>query len=59
MVLDIGGYSGLMPVLAALSHPDTSVSLFEPMDRTVERAIINVKANGVLDRVQVVQQGRV
>jgi FkbM family methyltransferase len=50
-VLDIGGYTGLMATLAALAHPETRVHLFEPVDRTIERAKINVRANGVLDRV--------
>lgn len=52
LVYDIGGYTGLMSVLAALANRETTVHLFEPMDRTVERAKINVKANGVDRRVK-------
>ena len=51
-VFDIGGYSGLMSILAAHANRETSVDLFEPMERTIERAKINLKANGVYDRVK-------
>ncbi len=49
-VLDVGGYTGLMSILAALSHPRTTVHLLEPMERTIERAKINMKANCVADQ---------
>jgi len=51
-VLDIGGYTGLMSVLAAKANPNLRVHLFEPMARTVERAKINVYANYVRSQVK-------
>ncbi len=50
-VLDIGGYSGMMSLVAALSNPANVVHLFEPMDRTVERANVNVKLNGLARQI--------
>lgn len=50
-ILDIGAYSGLMSILAAEAHPDNAVHLFEPLDRILERANINVKLNGLKTRV--------
>jgi FkbM family methyltransferase len=47
VVLDIGGYTGHMSVLAALANRGAIAHLFEPMSRTIERAKINVRANGV------------
>lgn len=52
LIYDIGAYTGLMSILAALAHPRNKVHLFEPMDRTVERAKINIKANGINNRVE-------
>ncbi len=51
VVLDIGAYTGLMSILAARLHPKTTVELFEPMDRTIERAKINLKANHIYQQV--------
>ena len=51
-ILDIGGYTGVMSILGALSNPSAEVHLFEPMDRTVERAKINVRANGLERRIR-------
>lgn len=51
-IYDIGGYSGVMSVLAARASERSVVHLFEPIDRTVERAKINMRANGVSDRVR-------
>lgn len=51
IVLDIGGHSGLMSILAARAHPQNKVHLFEPMSRTIERASLNLKLNGVARRV--------
>lgn len=51
VIYDIGAYSGLMSVLAALVNESAEVHLFEPMDRTIERAKINVHANRVARRV--------
>lgn len=51
-ILDIGAYTGLMSILAALANPDCEVHAIEPLDRTVERLRINLKANGVLERVK-------
>ncbi len=50
VVLDIGGYSGLMTVLAGLAHPKNRIHLFEPIDRTIERAMINIRLNGLQSR---------
>lgn len=47
VVLDIGAYSGLMSLLAARAHPDNEVHLFEPLERVIERANVNVKINGL------------
>lgn len=51
-VLDIGGYSGLMSILAARANKNNKVYLFEPLERQIERASINVKLNGVAARVE-------
>lgn len=51
-VYDIGGYSGLMSILAAMAHESNRVHLFEPMDRTIERAKINIRANRVGPQVR-------
>lgn len=51
LVLDIGGYSGLMSILAARAHPKNQVHLFEPLERVIERANINIKLNGISPRV--------
>lgn len=51
LVYDIGAYTGLMSILAAKASPTAEVHLFEPVDRTVERAKINVRANQVGGRV--------
>lgn len=50
-VWDIGAYSGLMSILAALSNPKNTVHLFEPLDRVIERANINVKLNALQARI--------
>ncbi len=50
-ILDIGGYSGLMSVLAGLVHPENRVHLFEPIERTIERASINIRLNGLQPRI--------
>ena len=51
VVYDIGAYTGLMSVLAAVCNPTSRVEAFEPLERTVERAHINMVANSVSDRV--------
>ncbi|MCG5513992.1 FkbM family methyltransferase [Ectothiorhodospira shaposhnikovii] len=51
-ILDIGSYTGLMSVLAGLSNPKAEIHLFEPMDRTIERAKINIKANNLERQVK-------
>jgi FkbM family methyltransferase len=50
-IWDIGAYSGLMSILAAMSHVRNSVHLFEPLDRVIERANINVKLNALQSRI--------
>jgi len=50
--LDVGSYSGLMSIIAARSNPKNQVHLVEPMERTIERASINMKLNGISGRVQ-------
>lgn len=52
VVLDIGAYSGLMSILAARANTENEVHLFEPMERTVERANVNVKLNGLGPRIK-------
>jgi FkbM family methyltransferase len=52
LVYDIGGYTGVMSILAAKANRENRVHLFEPMARTIERAKINVRANGLAQRVQ-------
>ncbi len=52
-ILDVGAYSGCMAILAGLANPKNTVHLFEPVERTVERAKINVLANGLQDRVKI------
>lgn len=52
LVFDIGAYTGLMSILAAKANPDAAVHLFEPMDRTVERAKVNIYANSLRGRVK-------
>lgn len=50
-VLDIGGYSGLMSILAAQANPDNVIHLFEPLDSVMERANINIVLNGFNRRI--------
>lgn len=50
-ILDIGAYTGLMSVLAARANPEARIHALEPVERTVERLKINLRANGVADRV--------
>lgn len=50
-ILDIGAYSGLMSLLAAKANPKNTVHLFEPLERVIERANINVKLNGLGQRI--------
>lgn len=52
VVYDIGAYTGLMSVLAALANSGSRVHLFEPMERTIERAKINIKSNLVEGQVK-------
>lgn len=52
VIYDIGAYTGLMSILAALSNVGSIVHLFEPMERTIERAKINVKSNRLDGRVK-------
>lgn len=51
-ILDIGAYTGLMSILAARAHPENAVHLFEPLERIIERANVNVKLNGLGQRIQ-------
>jgi FkbM family methyltransferase len=51
IVYDIGAYTGLMTILACLINSKTKVHLFEPMERTIERAKINCCANCIHGRV--------
>ncbi len=50
-VLDIGGYTGMMSVVAALASNNSKVHYFEPMERIVERAQINFRSNKVNNRI--------
>lgn len=50
-ILDIGAYSGLMSILAARANSQNKVHLFEPMERIIERANINVKINGLGQKI--------
>lgn len=52
LVYDVGAYTGVMSVLAALSNSETNIHLFEPIDRTVERAKINIRSNGIGKQVK-------
>ncbi|ESR23336.1 FkbM family methyltransferase [Lutibaculum baratangense] len=52
-VLDIGAYTGLMSILAGLANPDGAVHAMEPIERTVERMKINLRANGLAQRVTI------
>ena len=51
-ILDIGAYTGLMSIIAALANPACRVHAMEPLERTVERLSINLKANGIDRRVE-------
>lgn len=51
-MLDIGAYTGLMSILAARAHPGNRVHLFEPLERIIERANVNVKLNGFGQRIE-------
>jgi FkbM family methyltransferase len=53
LVYDIGGYTGLMSVLAALANPSLQVHYVEPIERTADRATLNVRLNHVADRVAI------
>lgn len=50
-ILDVGAYTGLMSVLAGLVNPECKIHVIEPIERTIERAKINIVANGVNERV--------
>lgn len=50
-ILDIGAYTGLMSLLAAHAHPNNRIHLFEPLERIIERANVNVKLNGMGQRI--------
>ena len=52
LIYDIGAYTGLMSVLGALANPNATIHLVEPMDRTIERAKINIVVNGISRRVK-------
>jgi len=52
LVYDIGAYTGLMSILAALANPRATIHLFEPMERTIERAKVNVVVNEISRRVK-------
>lgn len=52
LVLDIGAYSGLMSLLAALANSKNEVHLFEPLERVIERANVNVKINGLGHKIR-------
>ncbi len=52
IVYDIGAYTGLMSILAGLASPKTHVHLFEPIERTIERAKINIRLNSLGQRVK-------
>ncbi|MCB8836482.1 FkbM family methyltransferase [Aurantimonas sp. VKM B-3413] len=52
-VLDIGSYTGLMSILAGLANPDCTIHAMEPIERTVERMKINLRANGLARRVTI------
>ena len=51
VVYDIGAYTGVLSVLAAKANPRATVHAFEPVARTIERAKINMRANGVARQV--------
>lgn len=50
LIYDIGAYSGLMSVIAGKVAPGAKIHLFEPMDRTIERAKVNLVANSLAGR---------
>jgi FkbM family methyltransferase len=50
-VLDVGSYTGLMSILACLSNPRARCDVVEPMERTIERAKVNLVANGLMRRI--------
>jgi len=51
-ILDIGAYTGLMSMIAALNNETAEIHAFEPMPRTFERMWINLKINKLASRVQ-------
>ncbi|PTW55732.1 FkbM family methyltransferase [Breoghania corrubedonensis] len=53
VILDVGAYTGCMAMIACGVNPACDVYCFEPMPRTVERLAINLKVNGLINRVKV------
>lgn len=52
-VLDIGAYTGLMSIVAAMVNPHCEVHAMEPIPQTAERARINLRANNVERQVTI------
>ena len=52
-ILDIGAYTGMMSIIAAFANPRCKIHAMEPVERTVERIKINLRANGIEKRVTV------
>ncbi|WP_280940487.1 FkbM family methyltransferase [Aurantimonas sp. 22II-16-19i] len=52
-VLDIGAYTGLMSIIAAMVNPDCEIHAMEPIPQTAERARINLRANQVERQVTI------
>lgn len=50
-ILDIGGYTGVMSIAAALANPRAEIHYFEPLERIIERAQINFRINNIQDRI--------
>jgi len=52
-ILDVGGYTGMMSIVAAMVNENAKIHYFGPMERIVERAQINFRINGIQSKIQV------
>src|SRR5262245_4937782 len=52
--LDIGGHLGTVSITILLDHPETSAVIVEPIPENIEFLRLNLEANHVADRAQVI-----
>ena len=55
-VLDLGTGCGIIPLMLAFHHPNIRIYGIEIQEGLAERALLNVKSNGMEDRIVIMQQ---